>query len=157
MRFFSKLANSLIKVYRPPYLALNMVSVIVYYLALTALIRSQNYNILLITVPKWLFYAVIISASIMLTLGVYITREAIIKKRAATTCGIGTALTLFTGVVAGCGCSAPLIYGIAVIGLSITEVSVLQSFIVRYSTPIFVAVLAINTLLVLYYAGKVQR
>ncbi len=107
--------------------------------------------------PKALFYAVIGAAAIMRTMGIYIVRESIIKKRAVMTSGIGTVLTLFAGIVAGCGCTVPLIYGITAIGLSIVEVSVLQSFIVRYSTPIFAAILAINVLLVLHYASKVQR
>lgn len=152
----SRIGRSFISVYKPAYIALNVAVAVLYYILFVFLIRYQNYGILIIGVPKLLLYALIITSSVMFTIGIYAMKRSFKRKRAASASAVGTFMTLFAGVIAGCGCSAPLIYSITLFGLSIAEVSVLAAFITTYSAYIISAIAALNVLLILYYALKIS-
>ncbi|MCL4379020.1 MAG: hypothetical protein M1160_01695 [Candidatus Marsarchaeota archaeon] len=152
----SSIGRALARVYRPQYIALNIAVAAVYYLIFTYLIRLQNYGVLLITVPKPLIYALVITASMMLTIGVFTLRNTS-KGRLGVKAGTaGAFATVFAGVISGCGCSAPLLYGITAFGLSIAEVSVANAFIVNYSIEIVSALIAINIVLIAYNSWKLS-
>jgi len=151
------LAASLRRVFTICYAAIAALAAIVYYLVLVYMIKYQNYGIFLVSVPKPLIYLLAITSAIMFAFGVYAIRSSFMKRAGASASAFGTAATLFTGIIAGCGCSAPIIYGIAALGVSIAEISVLESFIARYSSGIIGAIIAINALLILYYASMVSK
>lgn len=156
MKTFRRMLRSIRAVYRPAYIAINVATALLYYLLFELLIRYQNYGILFIAVPVILLYALVVTSSVMFTIGIYTIRKSLRKKTSASACSIGTAMTLFAGVIAGCGCSAPIIYGITVFGLSLAEVSVLATAITRYSSYIIGAVIAVNLLLIAYYLMKIS-
>ncbi len=141
-------------VYKPKYIILNIAVAIIYYFVLVYLIRYQNYGILLISVPKVLIYALVITSSMMFTFGVYAMRSTFKRKANASGTAIGTAFTLLVGVIAGCGCSTPILYSVTALGLSIVEVSAFASFITRYSAEIISVMLVVNVLLIAYYASR---
>ena len=151
------IAGLFARVYRPRYIALNVAVAVAYYFLLTALVRYQNYGILLLNEPKALIYALVVSSSVLFTIGVYAIRNSYHAPTKAAAGAVGTAATLLTGIVAGCGCSTPILFSIVAVGFSVTEVSILQSFIERYDTLIISAILAINLLLILYYSNKVSK
>jgi hypothetical protein len=144
-------------VYKPTYIIINIIVAIIYYFLITELVRYQNKGILLLTAPTPLIYALVISASIMFTLGIYAIKNTLRSKRQASASAIGTITTLFTSIITGCGCSAPLLYSITALGLSISEVSSLEVFLVKYTIPIISIMLAINVLLILYYLNKISK
>ncbi len=148
--------GSLKLVYKPKYVAINIIAAVVYYLVLTVLIRYQNYGILIITAPAFLIYALVISSSMMFTIGVFSAATSIRKAPGASASTFGTAVALFSGIIIGCGCSAPILYSITVFGLSIAEVSVIGAFIAKYSVAIISAIIAINVLIVLYYSLRIS-
>ncbi len=151
----SRIGRSFRSVYKPAYIFINIVVAALYYLLFIFLIRYQNYGILIFGAPKSLLYALVITSSIMFTIGIYAMRRSFKRKTTASASAVGTIMTLFAGVIAGCGCSAPLIYGITVFGLSIAEVSVLAAFITQYSAYIISVIIAVNILLILYYSLKI--
>ncbi len=155
-RIIKNLPKAFKKVYSPRYIVFNVIVAIAYYLIITYLIKVQNYGIILILVPKYLLYLVILSASIMLTMGVYTTIKSFHKKGNATITSFGTAISLFTGLILGCGCGAPAVFAITAIGVSLVEASTIASYIVNYSIPILIGIIILNILLILYYAGKVS-
>ncbi len=152
----SDIGRALVRVYRPPYIALNVVVAVIYYLIFTYLIRLQNYGVLLITIPKLLIYALVITASMMFTIGVFTLRNTSKGRLGASASTAGTFATIFAGVISGCGCSAPLLYGITAFGLSIVEVSAANAFIVNYSIGIVAALIAINVILIAYSSWKLS-
>lgn len=148
--------DSFRQVYRPGYIILNIAVAAIYYLALIYLIRYQNYGVLIIAVPYPLIYALVATSSIMFTIGIYTARRTFRRRAGASTSAFGTAATLFAGIIVGCGCSSPILYSIAIFGLSIAEVSIVAAFIARYSAAIISAILVINVLLILYYSLKIS-
>ncbi len=152
----SRIGRSFKSVYKPAYIALNIVVAALYYLLFVLLIRYQNYGILITGVPKLLLYALVVTSSVMFTIGVYAMKKSLKRKTAASASAVGTAMTLFAGVIAGCGCSAPLIYSITIFGLSVAEISVLAAFITTYSAYIVSAIVVVNVLLILYYSLKIS-
>jgi hypothetical protein len=152
----ARIWSSFKQVYRPKYIILNIAVAVIYYFILVYLIRYQNYGILIITVPAWLIYALVATSSIVFTIGIYSAAKSFRKGAGASASTFGTAITLFTGIIVGCGCSSPILYSIAIFGLSIAEVSIVAAFIARYSIAIISAILAINIILILYYSLKIS-
>jgi hypothetical protein len=154
--YIKRLPRAFKKIYSPKYIVFNVIAAIAYYFVITYFIKAQNYGIILILVPKYLFYLVIASASIMLTTGIYTTINSLHKKGNAAITSLGTVASLFTGLILGCGCGAPALFAITAIGASLIEASAFASTLVNYSMPILAGVVVLNILLVLYYAGKVS-
>ena len=154
---FSGIGRSFVAVYKPIYIGINVVVAAAYYVVFTYLIRLQNYGILLITVPHYLIYALVITSSMLFTLGVYAIRASFKNRLGASASAVGTFMTFFAGFISGCGCTAPLLYGITAFGLSIAEVSVAGAFIAEYSVEIILAIIVINVLLILYNSWRISR
>ena len=154
---FKRMAATLRAVYSPKYMALNVAVAIVYYLVFVALVKYQNYGILLMSSPRILIYALIASSSIMFTIGIYAIRNSMHKPTKVSASVVGTAAALFSGIVSGCGCAAPLLFGITYLGFSVVEVSALESFIARYNAVMISAILALNVALILYYSSRISR
>lgn len=153
----TRIGRSIRSIYsKPVYVAINIAVAVLYYLLFAFLIRYQNYGILLITVPKPLLYTLIITASIMFTIGVYAMKRSFKRRSTASATAVGTCMTMFAGVISGCGCSVPIVYGITALGFSIGEVSVLDAFININSTYIISAIIAVNILLIFYYSLRIS-
>lgn len=152
----SRMKNYFALIYSPPYIALNIAIAVIYYFVFVYLIRLQNYGILLITVPHYLIYALVATSSVMFTIGVYAIRHSLRRGMGASSSTVGTFMALFAGFISGCGCSAPLLYGVTAFGLSIAEVSVASAFIAKYSVAIISAIIAVNVLLILYNSWRIS-
>ncbi len=157
MKSRPQILRALVNLYRPKYIILNVLVAFAYYLIFTTLVRYQNYGILLVFLPLYLIYALIVTSSIMFTIGIYAAARSLTLRKSASASVIGTFMTLFAGVVAGCGCAAPLLYSITVFGLSIAEISVVQAFIASYSIEIISAMIILNVALILYYLVRLSR
>jgi hypothetical protein len=157
IKFIKKLPRAFKKIYSPKYIVFNVIVAVAYYLAITYIIKAQNYGIVLILVPKYLLYLVIASASIMLTTGVYTTINSLHKKGTTAITSLGTVASLFTGLILGCGCGAPALFAITAVGASLIEASAIAATLVNYSIPILAGIILFNLLLILYYAGKAGR
>jgi hypothetical protein len=148
--------SSIRKVYSIKYAALNVAVAIAYYIILVELVRYQNYGILVFGVPKLLIYALVVSSSVMFTIGVYYTARRLGSISRASASIFGTMATVFTGVVVGCGCSAPILFGIGSLFFSAVELSVAESYISGHGALIVSVLLAINAVLIIYYFGRIS-
>ncbi len=157
MEFTRNIITSIKSIYRRPfYIIFNIIIAIVYYFVFDFLIRYQNYGILLIEMPIYLLYLIIISSSILLTISIYSIKNS--KKNIAKVSGstVSTVVVLFGSVVGGCGCSAPIIYGLSVLGLDISVTSSLAYFLSYYILDIFYLMIIINCIFIIYYLNKLS-
>lgn len=141
---------------KPFYIILNIIFCIIFYFVFVFLIRYQNYGILLIETPIYLLYLMIITSSILFTISIYSIRNT--RKNAAKFSGstVSTIVVLFGGVVGGCGCSAPIIYGLSVLGLDLSTTSTLAYYLNYYILDLFYFMILLNLILIVYYLNKLS-
>ncbi len=153
----NNIKNTVVEIYRRPrYILLNIVSIIVYYYIFTVLISYQNYGILLIELPIFLIYAMIILSSILFTISIYAIKNTIRNQAKITGSATSIITILFGGIIGGCGCAAPIIYGLTAIGISLSTTSYLAYVINDYIVQIFLVILLIDAILILYYLNKLS-
>ena len=157
MELTKNIITSIKNIYgKPFYLIFNIIIAIVYYFIFDFLIRYQNYGILLIETPVYLLYLMIISSSILFTISIYSIKNS--KKNAAKVSGstVSAVVVLFGSVVGGCGCSAPIIYSLSILGLDLSTTSSLAYFLNYYILDIFYFMIIITVICIFYYLNKLS-
>ncbi len=152
-----RIYNSVRRIYRPSYAALNVATAVAYYLFFGFLIRYQDYGIFLVNVPAYLEYAVIITASVLLTISVYSIRNTRRNKAKFTASSVSAVTLILGGVLGGCGCAEPLLMGFAALGISSTTLFSLNSLISSFSVQVFFAMAAVNIAIIVYYLNKLSK
>ncbi|MCL5427620.1 MAG: hypothetical protein M1321_00340 [Candidatus Marsarchaeota archaeon] len=147
---------SLRGIYRPRYMALNIAVAILYYYVFSFLIRYQNYGILLVNVPAYLEYAMIATASVLLTISVYSIRNTLRNRAKVTASSLSAVTLVLGGALGGCGCAQPLIMGLAAFGISSSSLFSANAVLTSYTAQIFIAMIAVNVALTLYYLNKLS-
>ncbi|MGC8648951.1 MAG: hypothetical protein ACP5UN_01890 [Candidatus Micrarchaeia archaeon] len=141
---------------RPIYIVMNIIFVIAYYYLFFFIVKFQN-SFLFITIPIWLVYSLILSSSILITISIYSLLNSGFSFSNGSM-GLASALTTFiSSVVVGCGCTAPIIFSLAALGLSSLQLVALNSFFASNQLLIVVSMLIINLLFIIYYAGYAKR
>jgi hypothetical protein len=151
-----RLYGSLRSIYRPRYMILNLAVAAIYYYAFIYLVKLQNQGVLLFSIPMTVIYALVITSSILFTIAIYSinnTRRNQAKVSAST---LGVATTIAGGVIGGCGCSAPLIFGLTAIGVSASSITPLYLFLADNSVPLFSALVLVNLAVIVYYLNKLS-
>lgn len=151
-RFYASLKS----IYRPRYIVLNIAIALVYYEVLISLVKLQNKGILLFNVSLPLIYLLVASSSVLLSIAIYSIKNTRRNQAKVSATGIGAATTLMGGVIGGCGCSAPLIFGLTSIGISASELTPTYLFLADNTTPLFLAMAAINIVAIAYYLNKLS-
>ncbi len=144
-------------VYSPKYVLLNAVAAAAYYAVAYELVRLQNYGIfLLLDVPAYLFYLLVASSSVLLTISVYAAFNTRRNRAEFTASSLGTATAVLAGVVSGCGCSAPLLLGLTALGLSAGGLFSASVFLTNTAVWLFAAMILINLGVITYYMNKLH-
>ncbi|MDE1833179.1 MAG: hypothetical protein KGH58_02050 [Candidatus Micrarchaeota archaeon] len=144
----------------PAYTLVNISAAIFYYFLFRYVLASQNYGIFLLTAPQAWIYALVISSSVLLTLGVYGIRSAFEPRgNAITGEGASVATTLLGALVSGCAsCQAPLIGTLLyAAGLDALSVSGVISWIGSNQALILLAFIVINLAMIYYSTGKIAE
>ncbi|MCL5008066.1 MAG: hypothetical protein M1562_02350 [Candidatus Marsarchaeota archaeon] len=141
---------------RPNYIALNIVMLLVYYFVITSIIRYQNRGILLLNIPIWTLYLLVISSSMLTTISVF---SFINARKASQSFGtpIGALTVLVGGVLEGCGCSTPLIFGLASFGISTSSLIYSVDLLSSLSKYIFLGIILINIAFIAYYIRGIDN
>lgn len=156
--FHWRIYNTIKEIYRrPKYIILNILALLAYYFLFSYLIRIQQYGIFLITIPIILVYLLVLTSSIALTIGIYSIRNTRNNEAKEISTGVSAVTTLAAGVVGGCGCTEPIIFGLTVFGLSTTDTFALANFISTNQAIIFSAMIVINLFVVVYYLNKLSE
>ncbi len=143
-------------IYRPKYIAINVITAIAYFLFISYLLRFQNYGVLIISVPPYVLYLLSITASISLTIGIYSIGNARNNHAGGTGSMTGTATAFAGSLVGGCGCHAPiLVSAIALLGFGSAAFPA-DVLLTSYATPIFLVLIIINIAISIYYLNRLS-
>jgi len=155
--FASRAYASIRHIYSPRYIALNIAAAVIYYFIFGFLIRYQNYGILLISVPVLLVYAVIASASVLLTVSVFSIHNTRRNQAKVAASSLSAVTLVVGGVLGGCGCAEPLIFGLGTLGISSSTLFSVNAVLTAYASQIFIAMVLVNLILILYYLNKLSK
>ena len=152
-----KLYDTLRQIYKPKYIVLTIAIGIAYSIAFWYLAYLEGGDAVMISVPIYMVFLLIVSSSILMTVAVYSiknTRRNNIKTTGtAASAGTGTVI-LGSGL---CGCTTTLLPTIAIaVGVSMPTVYVLASFLKNYNIEIISLLIAINVVALVYYLNKLS-
>ncbi len=154
-----KIFQTLKRIYTNPlYITANVVSFIVYYYIIMFMIKIQsNNNLILFTTPytQYLLYIVAFSTSILLTIGIYSIKNSR-KTNIVSSSAVVSSTALVQGLVVGCGCTSPVIFGIFGLVLGSAAATYLDIFLSNNQIPIFLVLIAINLSMSWYYLNKLS-
>jgi hypothetical protein len=119
-------------------------------------IQSNN-NLILFTTPytQYLLYIVALSTSILLTIGVY-SMKNFRKNNIIQSSAVVSSTALVQGLVVGCGCTSPVIFGIFGLILGSAAATYLDIFLSNNQITIFLVLIAINLSVSWYYLNKLS-
>ncbi|HVC58422.1 MAG TPA: hypothetical protein VND15_03030 [Candidatus Acidoferrales bacterium] len=144
----------------PAYVVVNIAAAAFYYFLFRYLLASQNYGIFLLNVPNYLIYALVISSSVLLTLGAYGIKSAFeSRSRAVGEQGASAATTIVGAVISGCAsCQAPFVGSLLyAFGFNTLTVSSILSGIGGSQELILAAFIVINLALIYYSTAKIAE
>ncbi len=151
-----KFYDTLREIYRPKYIGLTITLGIAYSIAFWYLAYIQGGNDVMLSVPIYLIFLLIVSSSNLMTVAIYSIRN-MRKSNAKTT---GTAASAGTVILGSglCGCTTTLLPTVALaVGISTPTVYALASFLKNYDTEIVLLLIVINVVVLVYYLNKSPR
>lgn len=143
----------------PLYIGMAVLFTALYYLFFYYLIVFSDKGIFLVTVPIGLVYALVVSASVLLTVSVYAIGRSIHARYAGAE---GSALSIATsalnGIIVGCNCYAPILSSaLYALGFGTLGVSSAISFLGDFSTELLVVFIVVNLAFLYYQLGRISR
>ncbi|MDE1855114.1 MAG: hypothetical protein KGH57_02220 [Candidatus Micrarchaeota archaeon] len=148
------------KVFASPfYIFLAIAAVVAYYWLFYYLITVSNKGLFFVTVPMYLIYALILSASVLVTLSVYAVSNSLKTKYSGAEGGLlSVATSAFGGFIVGCNCYAPIFSSVLyAIGFGTLQVSSAISFLGAYQLWFVVLLIAANLIFIYYQLGRITR
>ncbi len=142
---------------KPRYLLINIIAIAIYLSAISYLIKIQEYGIFLVNISIYWFYALIITSSVALTIGIFSMRNTRNNEAKEVSTSVGTATALFGGVIGGCGCIEPLLLSVTAFGVSSTDAFALVGFVSNYQPWLFSLMIVINLFVIVYYLDKLSK
>ena len=132
---------------------------LVYYWIFQVFVAASSGGIVLLVVPLNLVYTLDISASILITLGIFSFRLAIRRAKIVTSTSssaVSTFSILAAGVSAGCACQAPILFNLLYfLGLNSLEASSIVVSINDYQIQIILALIVLNVIMILVTASRI--
>jgi hypothetical protein len=143
----------------PFYILITIAAIVAYYELFQYLILSSNKGLFLVTVPLYLIYALVFSASVLLTTSVYAVHSSIRARYAGAEGGVLSVLSSsLGGLVVGCSCYAPILSSVMyAIGFGTLQVSGAISFLGVYQAWFVVLFVAANLIFIYYQLGRITR
>lgn len=144
------------EIYKPKYLALNLILAIAYYALFLYLAYIQGGGSVMVGTSGILIFGLIATSSIALTIAIYSISNTRRNKAKAS----GTAVSLGTMVTGTglCGCTTTFPAVIAAgIGVSSTGVYALGGFLKNNNPYIFSGLIILNLFVIGYYLDKFSR
>ena len=144
------------RVYKPKYLALNLLLGIAYYVIFLYLATIQGGGAIMTGTPWILVFGLIATSSIALTISIYSISNT--RRNQAKASGTVVSLgTLVTGTgLCGCITTFPAVIA-AGIGISSTGVYALGGFLKNYNPYIFSGLIILNLFVICYYLNKFSK
>ena len=151
MRFYSTLKE----IYKPKYIGLTVALGIAYSVVFWYLAYLQGGNAVMVSVPIYMIFLLIVSSSILMTVAAYSIKNTR-RNNTKTTGAAASAGTVILGSGL-CGCTTTLLPTIAIaVGISMPTVFTLASFLKNYNIEIISLLIAINVIALAYYLNKLS-
>jgi len=148
-----KMIDKFIEIYiKPKFVVLNILFTAAYYYLFLFIVQLQD-KFMFINTPLLLIYLLIISSSILLTMSIYLLLNSGFSYKKGSTTALSFITTFIGSIVSGCGCTAPILFSLASIGFSSSQLVLLDNFFALNQTPIILAMVIINFLFILYIAA----
>ncbi len=144
------------EVYRPRYVLLNLMALFAYYLAFTYILGIQGHGAVLFFIPLYLLYALVATSSIALTIAVYSIYNTRNNHARISASAVGTATTLAGGVIGGCSCATPILFGLTALGVSGSDIIALVNFMSAYQVLLFYFAIFVNMTVIAYYTNRLM-
>jgi hypothetical protein len=151
-----RFGTTLRDIYWPKYILLNVALLPVYFVVYFALIAYQNDGIPSSVFPLYWICGLVLTSSMLGTIAIYSIRNTTNNKARLSASTWGTTAAIVGGLIGGCGCGAPLVLNLVTIGVSAGEAIALNNFLVNYQEPIFLALIAMNIGMIVYYLNKLS-
>jgi len=141
----------------PAYIIIAAACSFLFYWLFAYLIAVNNHGIILILVPIYLVYLLVVTSGIIFSISLFAIAHSISSRRIGEIGGIeGIILPSLGGLVASCGCAFPLLESILLfLGVNTFEAIGIVSTINSYQVWILCAIIAINLVTMYYYLGKI--
>ncbi|MGC8537975.1 MAG: hypothetical protein ACP5MZ_03270 [Candidatus Micrarchaeia archaeon] len=143
----------------PAYIAVNIVAAVVYYGLYSYILSIQTHGIEvdINLPPSYLVYLLVITSSILLTIAVFSVKSTKNNQAKISASATGSITAAFGGVLGGCGCTSPLLFGIlAPLGLG-SQFVTFDMFFVTYQIELFIVFILINVGLAAYYLDRLAN
>ena len=138
------------------YVGIALAGALAYFAIINYLVASGNYGIFLIAIPIYVIYAMVGTAGLLLALGVYSIRNALLSATTAAEEGVLSAVLPSVGSLAmTCSCTYPFLGTVLLFfGASSLTVSAVVSYISAYQPWILAAIITVNIILIYHYLGR---
>ncbi|OJI08285.1 hypothetical protein Micr_00176 [Candidatus Micrarchaeum sp.] len=143
---------------KPKYIALNIAAFFIYYFVMRGIVLIDNKIILFNNnASEYLFYLIAITSSVLVTLAIYSAFNTKNNRAKVSAPVSGSAVALAGSFAVSCGCSFSALSYLAVIGLSTGSIISLDTTIANYETPLMLAALVLNLVILGYYSSKLSK
>ena len=149
------LFGKLRKVYGSWYILLNLVILLVYYVAIQRILGLQQFGLVFSVAPVYLVVLLVLSSSILMTIAIYAIVEsrkgkAVGYEGAATSC----ATTVVAGIFSGCGCQGAILYSALAVVAGSGEAFAINTIFAEHIGLILAALTIFNIAFVVYSLGR---
>jgi hypothetical protein len=146
------------KIYSMPYILLNLVILLVYYVVVEKIVALQQFGLIFITAPAYLIILLVVSSSILMTIAAY----TIVQSRKAKNLGYGGAVgscatAVVGGVMSGCGCQGAILYSALAIVAGSGEAFSINTVFSEHIGLILGALVIFNIAFIVYSLGRFDR
>jgi hypothetical protein len=131
---------------------ITIAAAILYYWIFEYLIEASSRGIILLSIPAYLIYILVITAAISITLGIFSLSHALRQRKilaGTSSSTVSTFSVLAAGISVGCACQAPILYNLLYfLGLNTLEASSIVVGINDYQVQIISLLIILNVLMI---------
>ncbi len=143
---------------KPLYLAILVVAGFLYYFLLYTIIKMSSFHgIIILTAPLYMFYLLVATSAVLITISIYGIRKRIAIKDATAGGVVSVVMPSVGGLVAGCGCSAPLLSSLLIPVLGSIGAESFISYLSAYNIYIFGVLVLINLIIIYYQLNLLSK
>jgi len=142
---------------KPLYLVTTGIAAVIYYFILMEILKMDSLGgVVILKVPEYLIYVLVITSGMLLSIGIYGIRKRRALKSATGDTFVSIAIPSISGLVASCGCSAPLLSSLLIPILGSIGAEGLIVSLSLYDIYIFLLFILINIALMFYELYKLD-
>ncbi|MCL5680188.1 MAG: hypothetical protein M1465_02520 [Candidatus Marsarchaeota archaeon] len=143
---------------KPRYIALNAIALVAYYFIMRSLVLLNNKIILFNgAISQYAFYSIAITSSVLVTIAVFSAFNTRNNKAKVSASASGSAIAVAGSFAVSCGCSFSMLSYLAVLGISSGSIISIDGAIATYQTPLILAALLLNVIIIAYYFNKLSK